>query len=75
MPKEITTINCESSLLEAVRRSGVRNMSRYVEGLMRADLKGVQKVRNVEEKRVAALREKLADIDRRWLEDRKRGRV
>lgn len=75
MPKEITTINCESSLLEAVRRSGVRNMSRYVEGLMRADLNTVKKVRNAEEKRVAALREKLADINRRWLEDKKRGRV
>lgn len=70
-----TSINLDVDLVEEVRASGVRALGRYVEGLMRADLKQMRGISESEDARIRALQQKLEDIDRRWREDVKRGRV
>lgn len=64
--KERTTINLDSDLLEAVRDSGVRNVSKHIENLMRRDLKGMEKVGKKESQRVQKMLAQLDEIEEEW---------
>lgn len=67
MAKERTTINLDSDLLAEVRDSGVRNVSRYIENLMKRDLRGIEKVGKAEARRVQGMLGELDKIEERWL--------
>lgn len=66
MPKERTTINIDPDLVEEVRQSGVRNMSKHIEGLLRKDLRGVEVVGKREQVKVQRLQEQLESVEREW---------
>ena len=66
MNRTHTTIMIDAEVLDAVKASGVGNFSRYVERLIRVDLRKDTKADKTTEQRVEALTDRLADIDKRW---------
>lgn len=63
-----TTLNLDEGLLEEVRGSGVRNVSRYVENLIKRDLRGQEKVGKAESLRVQRMLADLDDLEVEWFE-------
>lgn len=72
MAKERTTINLDTDLLEEVRNSGVRNISRHIETLMKRDLRGIEKVGKRESARVQKMMSELEEVEVQWHEYLKR---
>lgn len=66
MAKLRTTINIEEGLIEEIRRSGVANVSRYLENLAKKDLRGVEKTGKGEKKRVQKMVEELDKVEDKW---------
>lgn len=72
MGRAITTVNLDEALLEEVRESGVRNISKYIEGLMKKELRGVEQTGKRENARVQKMVEKLDEVENRWFDFLKR---
>lgn len=72
MVAQRTTVNIEEGLMNKVRDSGVRNISKHIEKLLRNDLKEIEKVGAREKKRVEHMLEELDKVEVRWLQYLKR---
>lgn len=68
MARAITTINIDEALLDEVRESGVRNVSKYIEGLMKKELRGIEQTGKREGARVQKMISQLDEIEQRWFE-------
>lgn len=75
MGKERTTINIDEALLNEVRKSGVRNVSKYIENLMKHDLRGTEKVGKREQQRVQKMIGELDEIEEEWFRYLKKEKI
>jgi len=62
----VTSIRIAEGLLDEVADSGVKNFSKYVEGLIKRDLRGMEKVGRQESKRVQQMIGVLDEIEVAW---------
>lgn len=64
--KTRTTINFDEELLQAARDSGVRNISGYLEQLVKQDLRSLQSMGKREARRIERLNEQLERVEDEW---------
>jgi hypothetical protein len=66
LPKAITTVNLDVDLIDQVRASGVRNISKHIENLMKRDLAGLTQVGKSEQRNVHKMIDQLNDVEKEW---------
>ncbi|CAK0746546.1 hypothetical protein CCP3SC15_1440007 [Gammaproteobacteria bacterium] len=71
----LTSINIDKKLHEDIRASGVKNFSKYVENLAKADIYNVSKLGGDEQKKLAKLEEELKYWENEWEQYLKKHKV